>query len=120
MDYITVLVIAFVAMWIGWIARGVVILAKFGTDPEHFINILQQIKEINDQEASEATESKIGTELAIERVGNTLYAYTKGTNQFVAQGGNLDALMEEATKRFPDRRFFGVISKDNSTKELAQ
>ena len=120
MDFITVLVIAFVAMWVGWVARGIIMLARFGTDPEHFIEILQKIKEINDKEQIEGKEQAIGTELAIERVGNELYAYAKDTNQFIAQGSNLDKLMEEAKKRFPDRRFFGVISKDNSAKELAQ
>lgn len=118
MDFITVLVIGFFAFWVGWVARGVIMLARFGTDPEHFIEILKKIKEINDQEKTEKKETSIGTELAIERHGDMLYAFAKESDQFIAQGTNLDALLEEAKKRFPDRKFFGKISKDDPAKEL--
>ena len=118
MDFISTLVIVAVAMWAGWHLRGITLLARFSSDPQHFINILQQIKKINEQEASEKTVDQNGTELAIERHGDMMYAFVKDTNQFIAQGANLQAVLDEAKKRYPNRKFFGNISKDNPAKEL--
>jgi len=118
-DILSTLVTVVIAMWAGWHFRGIVILAKFSTDPDHFINILKQIKELNEKERKEVVDEKVGTELAIERHGNTLYAFAKDNDQFIAQGPSLDALLEDAKKRFPNRKFFGVIAKDDPAKELA-
>lgn len=120
MDFLTIAVIAVIAMYIGWHLRGITLLAKFGSDPQHFIDILQKIKEINDQEAKDTVESSTGTELAIERHGTMLYAFVKETNQFIAQGNNLTALLDEAKKRYPNRKFFGTIPDGDSAKELVQ
>lgn len=119
MEFLTLIIVAAFAFWIGWSIRGIVLLARFGTDPEHFIDILKKIKEINDEEARAAQQDKLGTELAIERHGEMLYAFVKETNQFIAQGKDLNVLLDEAKKRFPNRKFFGVIEKDNPAKELA-
>lgn len=103
--------------YFGWWARGLLMKSRFSEDPDHFINILQKIKEINELEQLEL--KKEGTELSIERVGNTLYAYVKDTGQFIAQGPSLEELLNSAQDRFPDRKFFGKIDKDNPAKELA-
>lgn len=118
MDLISTLVIVVIAMWAGWHLRGIILLARFSSDPQHFINILQQIKKINEQETKEETSDSSGTELAIERHGDMLYAFIKDTDQFVAQGPSLAEVLNEAEKRYPNRKFFGNISKDNPAKEL--
>ena len=105
------------AFWAGWNIRGILILARLGSNPEHFIKILEQIKEINVKE--EQNQDPDATELRIERVGNLLYAYRKEDNQFVAQGANLAELLESAAKRFPNNKFFGDIKVDNPAKEIA-
>lgn len=117
-DLLVYIIVAIVAMWVGWHVRGIVFMAIISEEPERMIDILKQIKNINEKEhrGEPLTE---GTELEIERVGNMLYAYVKDTNQFVAQAPDLKSLLDEAHKRFPTRKFFGEIAKDNPAKELA-
>lgn len=50
-----------------------------------------------------------GVELAIEAVGDVLYAYSKATNQFIAQGNTIEELLKIAHKRFPGQTFFGDL-----------
>ena len=115
---ISVLIIFAVAVFIGWHLRGLTILSRLSNDPDHFIKILEEIRKINEKEDKESTQSTIGTELTIERHGEVLYAFTKDTKDFIAQGPTLPDLIEAAQKRFPGRKFFGYISKEDSAKEL--
>lgn len=121
MDFLIYIVVAVVAFWLGWHARGIIFLANISENPERVIDMLNKIKKLNEEEelGIVKTDSAEGTELFIERVGNMLYAYIKDTNQFVAQAPDLSSLLNEAHKRFPTQKFFGTISKDNSAKELA-
>lgn len=122
MDTLIVAIIAgFIGYCIGWIIRGVVILSHLASKPEAMIEILNRIKEINEREAKGTEDVKVtGTELFIERVNDTLYAYTKDTNQFIAQGSDLEVLLEDAHKRFPNTTFFGEIPADSPAKELVK
>lgn len=106
-----------VAFLVGWHLRGITILARLGSNPDHFIKILNEIKKINDKE--ELGQDPDGTELRIERVGNVLYAYRKDDNQFVAQGTDLTELLNSAAERFPNNKFFGNIAAGDSAKDLA-
>lgn len=117
MDIIIYSVIAAVAFSIGWNLRGVVILANLAKNPKRVISMLEEIERINRAEERGETIQE-GTELVIERVGNTLYAYAKDNNQFIAQGANMSSLLEEAQKRFPGKKFFGLIPHGDPAKEL--
>jgi hypothetical protein len=64
--------------------------------------------------------AQTGTEMSIERVGNMLYAYAKDTGQFLAQAPTLPELIKNTELRYPGKKFFGTIAKDDSAKELAQ
>ena len=88
-------------------------------DPDRMIEILKQIKEIN-HEVDENGMPEDANPMEVERVGNVLYAYDKHTGQFLAQAPNLNNLIEAVHSRFPDKKFFGTISKDNSAKELVK
>lgn len=116
-DLLIYLVVAVIAFIVGWRARGVILMAALSEDPEKFMEILKQIKKIN--EAEQRSIPSAATELAIERVNDHLYAYVKETNQFIAQGPDLKSLLAEAHKRFPGKVFFGEIDKDSPAKELA-
>ena len=125
MDIVLTLVVAGVAFILGWNVRGAVIMANLARNPKNMIEILKRIEQINQAEESGDAEAIArldpkATELAIERVGDTLYAYAKDNNQFIAQGPDLKALLESAHKRFPGRTFFGNIPADSPAKELAQ
>lgn len=123
MELIITLVVAVVAFIVGWNLRGIIIMARLASNPEAMMETLRKIKEINDAESDEDLKEVIkrneATELAIERVNDHLYAYAKDTNQFIAQGTNLKALLEEAHKRFPGKVFFGDIPADHPAKEIA-
>jgi hypothetical protein len=118
---IIVAVAAVVGYFVGYHMRAIMLIKGMSEDPDHFIRLLEQVKKINtehDEEMAKLTESVEGTELTIEHVGNMFYAYTKDTKQFIAQGTDMDVLMEQANLRHPNRKFFGVIAKEHSAKEL--
>lgn len=123
MDTIILVVVSVIAFMAGWHLKGIITLYRLSSNPEGMIKILEKIKEINeakdDEELKEVMARNEGTELAIERVGDTLFAYAKETNQFIAQGPNLKDLLESAHKRFPGKVFFGNIPSDDPAKELA-
>lgn len=118
MELLSTVVFGVLAFYLGWILRGAVMLRNLSENPERVIKILEQIKKINQAEA-EGKEFLSGeTELSIERVGNVLYAYAKESGEFIAQGPDLNSLLASANARYPNSKFFGYISKDDSAKEL--
>ena len=120
MDWFIYFIVAIIAFWVGWHVRAISILSRLAENPEHFISILNQIKKINEEEQLELKpKNPEGTELKIERVGNQLYAYDKETNEFIAQGSDLQSLLDTANARYPNDKFFGYIPADSSAKELA-
>jgi len=106
MDFITLIVVAVIAMWIGWHVRGIVILANLADDPDRIIGMLKKIKEINEEEAKEAKGVLPGVEIKPEQVGNTWYAYAADSNQFLGQGSTLDEALKMVADRFPDKKFW--------------
>lgn len=121
-------IIAVVGFMVGYWWRGIMVLYNLSRNPEKMIKMLEEIKKINELEAQgadldntsvEVLKKGLPVELEIERVGEHLYAYTKDSNQFIAQGPNLKHLLEEAHKRFPGKVFFGNIPADDPAKEIA-
>jgi len=88
-------------------------------DPDRMIDILKKIKDIN-QEVETNDMPEDANPMEVERVGNMLYAYDKHSNQFLAQAEDLNSLLEAVHKRFPSKKFFGTIDKDNPAKELVK
>lgn len=115
-EYLPFFIIAGIAFAAGWNMRAIAILHNLAKNPEHFIKMLEQIKKINEKVEDGIPESAVALE--IERVGDTLYAYSKETNQFMGQAPDLKSLLETVHKRFPGQVFFGEIPKDNPAKEL--
>ena len=114
MEYFIYLVIAVVAYWIGWHARGIIFLANISERPDHMIKMLQKIKEINDSEELGLPDDAI--EVQTENVNDSVYAYNKLTGEFLAQAQNLHQVMTEAAKRFPGKKFWHPeLTKDTQT-----
>lgn len=63
-----------------------------------------------DIEQLEKTESS--EKLKVERHGHQLYIYTEDGGEFLAQGNTLEECLSLIEKRFPDRSFQGLISKE--------
>lgn len=114
MDWFIISVcILVVGFYVGWIARGVVIMSNLADNPERMIDLLTKIKEINEQEA---ITGQAGTEaIKVERQGTMIYLYTEAKDEFIAQGASLQEALAQAARRFPDRTFAGNISKEEAT-----
>jgi hypothetical protein len=106
MDFIALIVVAVIAMWIGWHLRGIVILANLAEDPDRVIGMLKKIKEINEEEAKEAKSKQSGVEIKPEQVGNMWYAYAADNDQFLGQGPTLEDALKMVADRFPDKKFW--------------
>jgi hypothetical protein len=106
MDFITILVIAVIAMWIGWHVRGIVILANLAEDPDRIIRMLEKIKKINEEEQFESKGKLTGIEIKPEQVGNTWYAYAADDSQYLGQGPTLEDALKMVADRFPNKKFW--------------
>lgn len=117
MDFLFYAFIFGFGAWLGWHARGAIFLYHISENPERIIEILKQIKKIN--ENGEEGTTPQGTELRIEKHGPLLYAFASESDEFIAQGPTLKDLLETAHKRYPGRVFFGNIPNDDPAKDLA-
>ena len=106
MDFITLVVIAVIAMWIGWHLRGIVILANLAENPDRVIGMLEKIKKINEEEQQESNGKLTGIEIKPEQVGNMWYAYAADDNQFLGQGSTLEDALKMVSDRFPNTKFW--------------
>jgi hypothetical protein len=114
MEYFIYLVVAVVAYWIGWHARGIIFLANISERPDHMIKMLEKIKEINDSEELGLPDDAI--EVQTEHVNDSVYAYNKLTGEFLAQAQNLHQVMTLAAKRYPGKKFWHPeLKQDHQT-----
>lgn len=121
-DIIEVVLIACAALWIGWRVHEVFIIHIIRTNPEILKELAKVVEDHKDELGTEeitvvkSDGQKVdteGVEMIVEREGNLLYAYSKATNQFIAQGDTLENLLSTAHKRFPGKTFFGTLEEDN-------
>jgi hypothetical protein len=114
MEYFIYIVIAVIAYWIGWHARGIIFLANISERPDHMIKMLEKIKEINESEDLGLPDDAI--EVQTEHVNDLVYAYNKVTGEFLAQAQNLHQVMTLAAQRFPGKKFWHPeLTKDTQT-----
>jgi hypothetical protein len=106
MEFIAYIVIAVMAAYVGWFARGVVMLSNLARDPDRVIKMLEQVKKINQEEELGNTKADGGIEVQPEQVGNVWYAYAKESGQFLAQGSSLEDAVKAAADRFPEKTFW--------------
>lgn len=101
-----------VAFWLGKQYAQLKFLHKISTDPDSMIKLLQQVKQINDDDVVIAGAIEVKTEL----VNNSVYAYNKTTGEFLAQAADLHQVMTLAAKRFPGKKFWHPeLTKDSQT-----
>jgi hypothetical protein len=116
MDTITLLTIAgfIVAFWLGKHYAQIKFLHKISEDPDKMIELLQQIKKINTEDAGSAVPGIIEVETVNQ--GTTVYAYNKLNGEFLAQSTDLHQVMTEAAKRFPGKKFWHPeLNKDTQS-----
>jgi len=112
--------VAFISYRVGAFMKGIEMIQNLARNPQKTVEMLEELKRIQDAESIEELTAQEGNEMLIERVGDQLYAYAKETGQFLGQGPNFDAVAETVGKRFPGQKFFGTISADDPAKELVK
>ena len=110
---ILAVVVAFVAFWVGWHARGFSFLTAISQNPDHVIGLLQKIKEIN-AEVEDSGMPADAIPMKIEEVNGQVYAYNNITGEFLAQAHNLHHVMVEVAERFPGKKFWHPELKQDS------
>jgi hypothetical protein len=106
MEYLSYIVLALIAGWIGWHIRGIVVIANLSVNPDKMIKMLEEIKKLNLEEAKASPAKDTGVECVAEQVNGSWYAYIKDTNQFIGQGSSIEAALEQAADRFPSKVFW--------------
>lgn len=113
MDFIVYGILVFIAFYAGWHLRGIALIAKLSMDPESVIRTLEQVKRINEAEARGETDID-GTEIRIEQVNDTVYAYNVADGTFLAQGTTLDEVLKAVSTRFPNQKFWHNTNEQSS------
>lgn len=110
-------IIAFIAGWIGWHARGIMVIFNISRNPDYMIEVLKEIKRINAEEGeAKAEQAGTVTELDLHKQGDVVYAFDAKTGQFLAQGQSLAEAITDATRRFPGKKFWHPdLDKDSRT-----
>ena len=101
-----------VAFWAGIHYAQIKFMFRISKEPDKFIDMLTQIKKINEAEDDGMPEDFI--EVRVEQVNGMTYAYEKTTGQFLAQAQNLHQAMVEASHRFPGKKFWHPDLKEDS------
>jgi hypothetical protein len=117
MDIIETLIVIAFAFWLGWHARGIMIMAAIARDPDNAIKILEKIKEINAEELPKELDRNSVTIVRSEMVNGQWYLYTDHENEFLAQGSSLEQALKIASQRFPERAFW--CPTDNKERQTA-
>ena len=112
MEFLVYIVIAVIAYYVGWHARGIVFLSRISENPDRIIDMLNQIKKINENEAEGLPVDAI--EVSTEIVNGMVFAYNRVTGEFFAQASDLHNAMQDAAKRYPGQKFWHPEIKEDS------
>jgi hypothetical protein len=104
LDCLPYAVVAIVFYNIGSHVRAVQIMLNLSKDPDRFIGMVQQIKEINTAEVEGMPDDAI--EMKVENVNGMVYAYNKQTGEFLAQAQNIYQAAVLAASRYPGKKFW--------------
>jgi hypothetical protein len=103
--FMLAVVVAFIAFWVGWHARGFSFLTAISQNPDHVIGLLQKIKEIN-AEVEDSGMPADAIPMKIEEVNGQVYAYNNITGEFLAQAQTIYQVALVAAARHPGKKFW--------------
>ncbi len=109
-ELLTLVILCGIAFWAGVFYAQMKFLVNISKNPERMMDMLSQIKQINDNENKGLPEDAI--EVETEQVGNVYYAYNKKTGSFLGQADSIHAVMVEAAKRNPGKNFWHPEMKE--------
>jgi hypothetical protein len=113
--YTAALVVAF---WAGVHYAQIKFMFRIGKEPEKFIAMLEQIREIN---ADEAVKINVGAPedavmLNTEERAGLVYLFQSEDDMFIAQGKSIEDALKSAAQRFPGKKFWiPTIKQDTQT-----
>jgi hypothetical protein len=115
MEYLIYMAIGVIAYLAGRHAARVELMLNISKDPDKFIRMLNQVKELNEIiEDDSMPEEAVPCEA--ETVNGVVYLYDKITGEFLAQGNNLVQAITTAATRFPGKTFWHPeLDKDRQT-----
>jgi hypothetical protein len=107
-EFLIYLGVGAVASWLGWHARGIVILYKLSRDPRATQKLLEELKAINDSEDGNPSVPTDPTtiELKVEANKGLIYLFDKETDRFIGQGPTVADALKMARERFPNKTFW--------------
>lgn len=106
------LVLCGICFWLGIHYAQVRFLFNISKNPDKMIEMLNQIKAINDSEDLGLPEDAV--EVEAETQNGVVYAYEKATGRFLGQASDLHSALKEAAKRNPGKQFWHPELKEDS------
>ncbi len=104
-NFLTVLLVFILGFVAGWHLRTITMLRNMIDNPDEIIKVMNQLKEMSDQEKMFGGSEADLIEMKIENHQGLTYAYDKHTGEFIAQGDSLENMLASAKQRFPNKRF---------------
>jgi len=117
-DLIIYAVSLIVAFWAGVHYAQVRFMFRIGKEPEKFIKMLEQIRELN---ADEEVKISLGAPddaimLNTEERAGLVYLFQSEDDKFIAQGKSIEDALKSAAERFPGKKFWiPTIKQDTQT-----
>ena len=109
-DLITLIILCGVSFWAGSFYAQMKFMINISKNPDRIMDMLSQIKKINENEDNGLPEDAI--EVETEKVGDVYYGYNKETGKFLGQAESIHAVMVEAAKRNPGKNFWHPEMKE--------
>ena len=112
-----------IGFYAGWKIHEAFIIHIIRVDPDTIEKALaiarkeetEQVVTLETDDGESVTAKAV--ELDIEVVKGVMYAYSKASNQFIAQGESIEELLKTAHNRFPGKNFFGTLPEEETNQK---
>ncbi len=111
MDLLISLIIWLLGFWTGMRWQAIRIAQRMVEDPGRIRAALREIEQLQREEDSAGSET-----VRVESVHGQIYVYVDSTDEFLAQGSTLEEVLDRISKRFPNRKFQGLIAAEQASK----
>lgn len=98
--------------WAGWRWHRIRWEMHVLKNPQAVRRALDRLEELKSQVEQAASDQP--EEIRVERVGTQIYLYQKHTDEFLAQGPDLESALAVVEQRFPNRSFRGLIDREQA------
>ena len=103
-SFLPYVAVAVIAYNLGNHMAALRIMRNLVKNPENMIELITQLKQINESELEGMPDNAVEVESLIQN--GVVYAYEKATGKFLSQAEDLRSAMMEAAKRNPGKQFW--------------